>query len=375
MIPVGSGGLTPTGSQGSRCLGIISGFVFKLARQSTGLTQDQLAEILSVDTTTVQAWESGRRPLTAMQAGEFLRIRSALIRRGAPASIGRHLNQAIEADLVLATAVDAGMRWVDHNQHPLAASVHRRSLTNLITWPITGILPAQLGMLTSKTRRRGPEASRPVLYADEQARFFEHMLTVAEQGAHPEHALLRRQAVYLLGFDAGHQTAEWLRSEWRRATKRRPGDGDIPRLLEARSASVALASIGHRDVLHDFVAGLPDGRGDAANLNYWAYWIGELSDEQADDGFMLSADLRSWGGAHLLRHLTNRLDPASGHLPLNLHTLYTLVASRPSILTNWPPVRRPLSEAIDRALASDSLTRTERDQFAGLRYALRIADR
>ncbi len=30
---------------------------------------------------------------------------------------------------------------------------------------------------------------------------------------------------------------------------------------------------------------------DVANLNYWAYWIGEL--REVDDAFMLHADLRS----------------------------------------------------------------------------------
>lgn len=90
---------------------------------------------------------------------------------------------------------------------------------------------------------------------------------------------------------------------------------------------------------------------------------------------MLTADLHSWGGVELLRHLTNRLDPESGHLPLNLHTLFTLVASRPSIVADWPQVRGPLSEAIDRASADDRLIRIERDQLAGLHYALRIADR
>ncbi|WP_166459624.1 helix-turn-helix domain-containing protein [Amycolatopsis pithecellobii] len=367
---------TPTGSQGSRCLGIIAGFVLKLGRQSAGVTQEQLAEAAGVDTTTVQGWESGRRPLAAMQIGDFVRLRATLTRLGAPAAVGWHLNEAIEADLVLAAAVDASNRWIAPHQHPLAANVHRRSLTNLITWPITGAMPAQLRSLASTGRRRGPVATRPVLYSDEQARFFEHMLTLTEQSTTPESALLRRQAVYLLGFDGSADTREWLRSEWRRASQRRVADNDVPRLLEARSASVALATLGERDVLDGFTARLSDHpRPEAANLNYWAYWIGELRDDQVDDQFMLDTDPGSWGGVNLVQHLTQRVDPASPHLALNLHTLCALIASRPSLLTDWPHLRAPLAQAVEAGLSSNGLARVERDQFAGLHYALRIADR
>lgn len=79
---------------------------------------------------------------------------------------------------------------------------------------------------------------------------------------------------------------------------------------------------------------------------------------------------------HLLRHLAARLDPASPHLPLNLHTVHTLVASRPVLLTGRPGIRASLTEALDRiASSNDALTRTGRDQVAGLHYALRIANR
>ncbi len=47
---------------------------------------------------------------------------------------------------------------------------------------------------------------------------------------------------------------------------------------------------------------------------------------------MLSHDTRSWAGVRLLAHLTNRLDPGSPHLPLNLSTTHALIASRPSLL-------------------------------------------
>ncbi|HET6288047.1 MAG TPA: helix-turn-helix transcriptional regulator [Amycolatopsis sp.] len=236
---------TLIGSQGSRSTGIVTGYVLKLARQSAGLTQERLAERLAVDTSTVQAWESGRRPLSAMPAGEFVRLCSRLSRLGAPSSTGRHLRTAVEADLVLSTGISAGADWVDPEVHPLAASVHRKVLTNLITWPFTGITPQELEVFTSKVPRRGPVAAGPTMGADERTRFFDHLMTVAERGSvNGEDALLRRQAVYLLGFDQRDQVAEWLRSEWASAGRRPIADGDVTSLLEARSASVALASTG-----------------------------------------------------------------------------------------------------------------------------------
>jgi transcriptional regulator with XRE-family HTH domain len=369
---MGVAGPAWTGSQGSRCLGIIAGFVLKLARRAAGVTQERLAESLAVDVSSVQGWESGRRPLTALQIGDFQRIRACLTRLGVPASIGHHLHEAIEADLVLATAVGAGRRSVGTEEHPLAAGVHRRSLTNLITWPITGILPAQLRLFTAKIPPRGPAATRPALHPGEEVRFFDHLLATAGQA---EHALLRRQAVYLLGFDTRQDTAGWLREEWRRATGRRVADDDIEGLLKARSASVALASTGDSDVLHDFVRTLSRGRAETANLNYWAYWIGELPEAQVDDRFMLAADARSWAGHRLLGHLTSRIEPSCRHLSLNVHTLYTLIASRPSLLSDWPAVRGPLSAAVERTASTDGLDRTVRNQLAGVHYALRIANR
>lgn len=367
---------TPTGSQGSRCLGVVAGFVLKLARQSAGATQDQFAEAAGVDVTTVQGWESGRRPLAAMQTRDFLRLRTTLTRLGAPASIGRHLHEAIEADVVLAAAVDAGPAWLDPAQHPLADNVHRRSLTNLITWPITGILPEQLRPPAVPARRRGPTASQPVLYPDERARFFDHLLTLADRASGPDQALLRRQAVYLLSFDQRPASVDWLRAEWARASRQSIQTDNVNRLLETRSASVALAGRGDGDVLRDFTAAMTtSSTPEIANLNYWAYWIGELREDHVDDTFMLHAGPRSWGGVHLLEHLTRRVAPSSPHLPLNLHTLFTLIASRPSLLTDWPHLRPPLADAVEVGLSTDELTRAERDQFAGLHYALRIADR
>ncbi|MGW5702509.1 helix-turn-helix domain-containing protein [Amycolatopsis japonica] len=364
-----------TGSQGSRSTGIVTGYVLKLARQSAGLTQERLAERLGVDSSTVQAWESGRRPLSAMPAGEFVRLCARLSRLGAPSSTGRHLRAAIDADLVLSTGITAGAEWVDPEVHPLAASVHRKTLTNLITWPFTGHMPPELKAFKPKVPRRGPVAFGPTMGADERTRFFDHLLTVAERGIHAEEALLRRQAVYLLGFDQREQVAEWLRDEWAKAGRRPIADGDVTSLLEARSASVALASTGDGSHLHDFVTRANGTRAELANLNYWAHWIGELHDDQTDDSFMADDDSMAWSGVRLLHHLVSRLDPALPHLPLNLHTVHTLVASRPALLTTSPAARAALAGALEVVTSADTLIRDGRDQVAGLHYALRLADR
>jgi len=366
---------TLTGGQCAPTSGLISGFVLRLARQSAGLTQEKLAEVLGVDTTTIQGWESGRRPLSAVSAGDFLRLCGRLSRLGAPASTGRHLREAIEADQVLATGIAAGRAWVSPDSHPLAASVHRWTITNLILWPILGKTPQHLSEFTPRTPRRGPMPAHPTLNAEERTRFLDHLLTVAERARHAGDALLRRQAVYLLGFDGRAAAVDWLRTEWKRAGGRRPKGGNITELLEARSASVALAVAGDSTHLYDFVGHMTGQAEETANLNYWAYWIGELSDEQTSDFFMLDADTRSWTGVRMLQHLLQRLDPTSPHLPLNLATMHALVASRPSLLSGRPATRAALAEVLDRLGSSNALVHSEREQLAGLQYAIRIADR
>ena len=364
---------TRTGGPGSRATGVVSGFVLKLARHSAGLTQEQFADVLAVDVSTVQGWESGRRPLAAVHTGEFLSLSRRLSRLGAPASTGRHLREAVEADQVLSIGITAGAGWVDPDGHPLAAGVHRRTLTNLITWPINGQAPQHLHVFNTAGalgRRRGPTPTAPVLSVEERVRFLDHLLTVAERATRPGEALLRRQAVYLLGFDHRPHVVAWLRAEWARAARRPPASGDVTALLEARSAGVALAATGDGDRLRDFVAHTAtDQLAEAANLAYWAHWVGELPGEHADDTFMLDHDTRSWTGARLFEHLTARLDPTAVHLPLNLHTLHALIAARPNLLQQ-PATATTLAAGLDRLTALEAPTRTVREEIAGLRYAL-----
>jgi hypothetical protein len=90
---------------------------------------------------------------------------------------------------------------------------------------------------------------------------------------------------------------------------------------------------------------------------------------------MLDADTRSWTGVRLLQHLMRRLAPSSPHRPLNLHTLHALIASRPSLLNGRPAIRTALSGVVEQLASTDGLSRTERDQLAGIQYASRLADR
>ncbi|MFD9965713.1 multiprotein-bridging factor 1 family protein [Amycolatopsis sp. NPDC058986] len=366
---------TSTSGRSSRYRGTVSGFVLKLARQTAALTQERLAEAVGADVTTVQAWESGRRPLSALQTGDLLRLRNCLLRLGAPSSTGRHLREAIEVDVVLSLAIEHGGVGAIPDPHPLAAAVHRHSLINLLTWPFTGVTPGQLDGFVSRVPRRGPEPLWPTFCPDEQKRFFDHLLAVADRCVGPDQRLLRRQAVYLLGFGKSAAVKTWLHDEWTRTSGRKIEDGDVAELLAKRSASIALAVTGDAETLCSFVRSTSGGWAETANLNYWAYWTGELVDDQADDRFIAELDPRCWGGQRLAWHLVNRLGPETPQLTLNLDTLYSLVVSRPSLLSERPRLRRRTAAALERLDSGSELPGYSREQLAGLRYAVRLADR
>jgi hypothetical protein len=120
---------------------------------------------------------------------------------------------------------------------------------------------------------------------------------------------VRRQVAYLASFDRAPDTAGWpaaLRSTVARAD---PGRRFSPGWAEARSIAVALGRQGDTDTLSRFVQiGRQDDTWETANLNYWAYWVGETRGIERDDTFM-GAGLGHWRGLTLLAHLTARLGP------------------------------------------------------------------
>jgi transcriptional regulator with XRE-family HTH domain len=183
-------------------LGVVSDYLLKLVRETIGATESDLAEELTVDGTTVQEWESGRRPLTALLAADLIRLRMRLIRLGAPPAIFDALGDALKADMIIAQAIEAGDSVTAQDDHLLASFVHKRDLTNMVTWPFTGLTPPRLRYLNRHCASpQDPVSNQPVFGEEERARFFDHLLFTADAYRRDENALLRRQAIYLLGFD------------------------------------------------------------------------------------------------------------------------------------------------------------------------------
>ncbi|MGH3933966.1 MAG: helix-turn-helix domain-containing protein [Pseudonocardiaceae bacterium] len=372
-----SGRRTLRGGQGSpRCHGAVSGFLLKLIRESAGLTQVQLAEQVDVDVASVQGWESGRRPLPALRAADLVRLRSRLLRCGAQPALLAMLDDAIQADLIIAQTVHAGDQLIDASGHPLGATVHQCKLTDLITWPFTGLVPVPLRDLITVRARRGPVPDRPMLAEDERARFFDHLLVTADANPRDYAVLPRRQAIYLLGFDTRASTAEWLRAEQLRAMRDAGHTDHVPSWVIVRSSAVALAFGGDREPLRDFLChALTTDQLECANLNYWAYWVGEIDGLQIDDEFMVQVDPRDWSGVRLLGHLLGRLHPGAGDAELDIHTVWALLLAHPALLSEHPGLRSAATSMLERLAEDRDLSARARRELSDIAYAVRLAQR
>ena len=367
---------TLRGGHGSpRCLGAVSGFVLKLIRESASLTQVQLAQKLGVDVASVQGWESGRRPLAALRAADLYRLRSLLRCSARPMLLGM-LENAIHADLIITQAIQAGDKFIEADEHLLGATVHQRQLTNLIIWPFTGIAPAPLRELVTARVRRGPVPDQPTLTQDQRTRFFDHLLVTADASSEDDAFLGRRQAIYLLGFDTRGGTVDWLRVEQLRALRRAGRTDHIPSWVTVRSSAVALSHGGDRDPLRAFLQhALGTDQLEQANLNYWAYWVGEIDQIQVDDDFMGRGDPRGWSGIRLIGHLLERLQPGSGHAELNLHTVWSLLLAHPALLSIDPLLRSATAGTVEALAADKDLSAQARRELSDIAYAVQVAHR
>lgn len=362
---------TLTGSQGSTSRGrngLISGYILRVIREQLGYTQEETAGQLRVSPDTIAGWETGRRPLTSVPVGQMLVIRSRLMQLHTPPALLQALERGLEADVLLSTVLDDETPVEDS---PLGAMVMQRGLAEVLAWPLNGVAPRPIRSLPKPPRpRRGPAPSGPELTAQERMHFFDQMRRTAEQARGPEQFLLRRQALYLSGYDTASDNAEWLAYQQR---TERPG-GWLTSWLNARSVAAVAARHGDRDRMSHFIdsALLDDDAGEAANLAYWAYWIGEMPPQLSDD-FMADRSTQIWPGDRLLAHLVDGLAPHHGYVDLNIHSVWALLKIRPNLLRSGA-ASRALRERLPIMLDSRELSTRGRREMENIRYAIRLAE-
>ena len=358
--------------------GIITGFLLKQIRQSTGLSQEGLAERLRVDSNTVQGWETGRRSLTGTRVATLVELRHRLRQFGGDPQLLAALEDAAEADYVLAYTLGTEPGAGGPDGHPLACWVPKRAFAYLLAWPFTGQPPIALGQPAAPTRR-GPVASAPVLTQEERARFFTHLRVAAERWLNDRRAdeargtLLRRNVYYSLSWHPSSETTAWLR-ELERREARRLGRLETwsPSWTAARSLAVARARRGDKEPLRQFIGtALRSDACQAANLNYWAYWIGEVPETHSSDEFM-AGDLDPWSGAALLRRFAANLIVTEPLADLYAHSLWALLERRGRLLEADPQLARSLASGVDALLAEGDLSAQSRRKLEQVHYGVRL---
>lgn len=359
---------TPTTSR-SPGEGVITGHLFKVAREQADLTQSELAECLAVDTTTVQAWEQARRPLTATRAGRLRWITRALLRHGAPAHLLPLFDEAQDADALIAHAL-SGHPEEAVRGHPLSSWVLTRETSHMLAWALKGVPPG--GLALKPAARRGPSPPSPLLAVATRTAFFTHMRRAAELAdrAGTTGALLRRQALYLCSYDTASDTAGWL-AHMRHTVRHASGWG--PYWADTRSLATSLTRHGDLEPLHVFIQrGMADDLGETANLNYWAYWLGVDRTPRSSDAFMTVRSDEAWDGLALLRRLTDRLGPDLACIDLNVHSVWALLAARRGLLAADPSLNRVVAGRVTVLLDGRIISRQARRELESLHYGLTL---
>lgn len=350
--------------------GTVAGFVLRLTRESIPLTQTGMAEALGIDLGTVQGRESGRRPLANMKAGAFLDLKRRLLTLGADRTPLGLLDAAMDADRIIGAALDPSVRL---ELHPLAGWVHTRDTAHMIAWAVDGAPPPALRRPSPS--RRGPVATAPLMGTQERRAFFANLRNAVEAaaGAGDGRALLHRQAWYLTSYDRSPEANSWTAHALHARRGLATAQGGSPRWAEARSTATALARRGDPVPLLDFIdrSIADDDAAEAANLNYWAYWMGVLREPQADDAFMSDRDLTGWDPATLLRGLAQGFHESPGYVDLYAHSLWALLTAHPWLQHASPALARALADRVARILDDGLISSRSRRELSVVHYVLR----
>ncbi|MGF1427079.1 helix-turn-helix domain-containing protein [Kitasatospora sp. LaBMicrA B282] len=351
-------------------VGVVSGYLLRLVRESMPRTQVRLAEDVGVDLGTVQGWESGRRPLANTRSADLLQLRRRLALLGADTELLALLNSAMDADRILTAVLRPPSDLADH---PLAGWVQSRETAHLIAWAVRGITPPTLAGRAASARR-GPTPAGPQLAAADRAAFFTHLRHVAESAATAgERALLlRRQALYLASYDPSPDAGDWAEQALRTMRPALALRGYTPRWIEARTAATVAARQGDPEPLRDFVATAltDDQHGELANLGYWAYWLGAMPTDQPDDSFMHSPAPAQWNPLALFRGLVGSLHDAPGTVDLYVHSVTTLIGLHPWLPLADPETARTFDVRATQLLDGRLVSATSRHDLESVHYRL-----
>ncbi len=306
-----------TGSNATPSQGVVAGHLLRQVRERIGYTQEALAECLGYDLNTYRGWETGRRSLGQVKASSVQVIVRKLRVLGADADLLARIGTAVDVDVFIGDVLRGSPDTADH---PLASWVSTRDWNDMLGWATNGV----------------PDGGqRPRLAPVDRKTFFANLRATADRaGGGGDAMLLRRQVYFLAARDDSSEGRDWLTAAEHRELRRIRSSGDwTPDWVTSRSLAVARACQGDPEPLRDFIDHRLAGndRCEAANLRYWAYWVGESDGHAVSDDFMASS-LGGWRGAKLLGHLTDGLHDGTPYLNLSVHSLWTLLESRPHLL-------------------------------------------
>jgi transcriptional regulator with XRE-family HTH domain len=328
---------TGTGGNAPPSQGVVAGHLLRQVRERIGYTQEALAERLGYDLNTYRGWETGRRSLGQVKASSVqVIVRKLRVLGGDPDLLAR-IGTAVDVDVFISDVLSG---TPDIPDHPLANWVSTRDWNDMLGWATTGAPDRHI-------------VQRPRLAPADRKTFFANLRATVDRAGAGDHAtLLRRQVYFLAARDDSTEGRDWLTAAERRELRRIRRTGDwTPDWVTSRSLAVARACQGDPELLRDFIDRRLAGndRCEAANLRYWAYWVGESDGNAISDEFMASS-LGGWRGTKLLGHLTDGLHGGTPYLDLSVHSLWTLLENRPHLLGDDHDLTTRLGERISALL-------------------------